>query len=72
MAVTEVRQVNLLDPEFYAGDPYPTYAWLRDHAPLYWDPINEIWGVSRYRDVLAIERDTGRYSSARARVPTSR
>jgi len=69
MSITERRQVNLLDPDLYAGDPYPTYAWLRDKAPVYWDTVNEIWGVSRYRDVLAMEHDTGRYSSARGSRP---
>ncbi len=69
MSITEPRRVNLLDPDFYAGDPHPTYTWLRDEAPLYWDPENEIWGVSRYRDVLAMERDTSRYSSARGSRP---
>jgi cytochrome P450 family 142 subfamily A polypeptide 1 len=69
MSTTAKRQVNLLDPDLYAGDPHPTYAWLRDHAPVYWDATNEIWGVSRYRDVLTIERDTNRYSSARGSRP---
>jgi cholest-4-en-3-one 26-monooxygenase len=61
--------VNLLDPLLYAGDPHPAYQWLRDEAPAYWDPVNEIWGVSRHHDVLAIERDPGRYSSARGSRP---
>ena len=56
--------VNLLDPYLYAADPYPAYRWLRDEAPAYWDPVNQIWGISRHRDVLAIERDAARYSSA--------
>jgi cholest-4-en-3-one 26-monooxygenase len=61
--------VNILDPYLYAGDPYPTYRWLRDEAPAYWDPANRIWGISRYADVLAIERDTTRYSSATGSRP---
>jgi cytochrome P450 family 142 subfamily A polypeptide 1 len=56
--------LNVLDPFLYAGDPQPAYKWLRDEAPLYWDPVNEIWAISRHRDVLAAERDTTRYSSA--------
>jgi cytochrome P450 family 142 subfamily A polypeptide 1 len=61
--------VNILDPYLYAGDPYPVYRWLRDEAPAYWDPVNRIWGISRYADVLAIERDTTRYSSATGSRP---
>jgi len=59
-----VAPVNLLDPFLDAADPGPAYKWLRDEAPVYWDPANEIWAISRHEDVLAIERDTVCYSSA--------
>lgn len=48
--------IDLLDGEWYANGPYDTYAWMRDEAPLYWDPINELWGVSRHADVVEIEK----------------
>ena len=48
--------IDLLDGDFYANGPYATYAWMREHAPLYWDGINEFWGVSRYDDVVEIEK----------------
>jgi cholest-4-en-3-one 26-monooxygenase len=66
---TSVVPLNILDPLLYAGDPYPAYKWLRDAAPAYWDPVNQIWGVSRHADVQAIERDTARYSSAAGSRP---
>src|SRR5215469_2523781 len=66
---TSGAALNVLDPVLYAGDPYPAYQWLRDEAPAYWDPVNELWAVSRHRDVLAIERDPARYSSARGSRP---
>lgn len=69
MTATVGAQLNVLDPVLYARDPYPAYQWLRDEAPTYWDPVNEIWAVSRHGDVLAIERDTVRYSSARGSRP---
>jgi cholest-4-en-3-one 26-monooxygenase len=50
------RTVDLLDGDLYAGGPYEVYAWLRDQAPLYWDPVNELWGVSRYDDIVEIEK----------------
>ena len=50
------RVVDLLDGTLYTRDPYPTYAWMREHAPVYWDPINELWGISRYDDILEIEK----------------
>ena len=69
MTTTVGAPLNVLDPLLYAGDPYPAYQWLRDEAPAYWDPVNQIWAVSRHRDVLAIERDTARYSSASGSRP---
>jgi len=65
----QATEVDLLDPHLYARDPGPVYARLRREAPVYWDANNAIWGISRHRDVLAIEKDTGRYSSARGSRP---
>lgn len=62
MSTTAAAQVNLLDPEFYV-DPWDAYKWLRDHAPAFWDPVQRLWGISRYDDVVAVERDTELYSS---------
>jgi len=61
--------VNLLDGAFYAGDPYPVYARLRDEAPVYLDPVNHIWGISRYADVVEVEKHPARYSSAQGSRP---
>ncbi len=70
MAMTEhSARVDLLDPRLYSGDPYPVYAWLRAEAPVYRDEINGIWGISRHRDVLAVEKQTRRYSSASGSRP---
>jgi cytochrome P450 family 142 subfamily A polypeptide 1 len=69
VTLTSGAPLNILDPYLYATDPGPAYKWLRDEAPVYWDPVNGIWVISRYRDVLAIERDATRYSSARGSRP---
>ena len=46
--------LDLLDGDFYL-DPYETYAWHRENAPVAWDSINELWGVFRYDDIVEIE-----------------
>lgn len=51
------REIDLLDGQFYVDDPYPTYAWMRENAPAYWDSTNELWGVSRYDDIVEIEKN---------------
>ncbi|MEI8001879.1 MAG: cytochrome P450 [Actinomycetes bacterium] len=54
--------VNVLDPAFYV-DPWGAYTWLRDEAPVFWDPVQRMWAVSRHEDVIAVEKDSARYSS---------
>jgi len=45
-------------------DPYPTYARLRDEAPLYHNEDLDFWALSRHGDVLEGFRDSERFSSA--------
>jgi cytochrome P450 len=45
-------------------DPYPTYRWLRDHAPLYYNRALDFYALSRFRDVVAALQDWRTYSSA--------
>ena len=63
------RVIDLLDGDFYAGDPDPTYAWLREHAPLYRDDTNALWGVSRHHDIVAIEKDAATFCSSQGYRP---
>ncbi len=53
------------DPFFSAHreEPYPTYSRLRSIAPVYWAERSKTWVVSRYDDVLAVLKDTTRFSS---------
>ena len=53
----EARDVDILDGAFYVNNPYPTYAWLREHDPVHWDSTNELWCISRYDDIVEIERN---------------
>ncbi|GAA3441015.1 cytochrome P450 [Planomonospora venezuelensis] len=56
-------RIDLLDGDMYAGDPGPVYAWLREHAPAYFDEGNGLWGISRHADISAVERDGRLWSS---------
>ena len=53
----DLLDLDLLDGAFYVSDPYPTYARLRDEYPLHRDEANDLWAVSRYDDIVAIEKD---------------
>ncbi len=56
-----------LDPAFVA-DPYPGYAWLRDHEPVHHHPRDHrapaFWALSRFDDVWHAVRRPDVFSSA--------
>ena len=56
--------LDLLDGELYREDPYPTYRWLRDNDPVYWDAGNELWGILRYDDIVEIEKNPEHFISS--------
>jgi hypothetical protein len=41
--------IRLLDGAWYAEDPHPSFAWMRAHAPVFWDEVGQVWGVASYR-----------------------
>ncbi len=48
----------------FQQNPYPCYAWLRRHAPAYFEPIEGAWWISRYEDIAALLSTPERLSSA--------
>jgi cytochrome P450 len=69
MATTTDEQEDLtaplLDPEFYAGDPYPLYARLRAEAPVTRNDTLGMWVVSRHADVVTVSRDPATFCSSK-------
>ena len=61
--------IDLLDGDRYAADAHEVWTWMREHAPVYFDAANEVWGITRYDDVLAIEKDPRRFSSRGGPLP---
>ena len=51
------RAIDLLDGRWYASQPFDDWAWMREHAPAYWDDTNAVWALTRHADVLAVEKD---------------
>ena len=51
---------------FADGHPWEQYAWLREHAPVFWHDEIEgpgFWAVTRYQDVRRISRQPKLFSS---------
>jgi cytochrome P450 len=60
-----VLTAPLLDPTFYAGDPFPLYARLRAEAPLARNDTLGLWVASRHAEVTAISRDAETFCSGK-------
>ena len=56
-------ELNPFSYDFHE-DPYPTYRWLREHAPLYRNERMDFWALSRFDDVMGAFVDWQTYSSA--------
>jgi cytochrome P450 len=50
------------------ADPYPTFARLREEAPLYYNSQHDFYAVSRYEDVNRGIVDHGTFSSAKGAI----
>jgi cytochrome P450 len=64
VSLTQERVV--LDPYDYAfqDDPYPTYAWLREHEPLHHNETLDLWALTRHADIAEAFRSDGTYSNS--------
>ncbi|EUA08607.1 cytochrome P450 family protein [Mycobacterium kansasii 732] len=51
-----------------AADPYPTYARLRDEAPLYYNERYNFWALSRHSDVEKALSDWETFSNSRSDI----
>jgi len=51
-------EISLMDGRFYAEEPHPRFAWMRRHAPVYWDEVAEVWGITKHADLLACSKDS--------------
>jgi cholest-4-en-3-one 26-monooxygenase len=63
--------IGLTDGMFYGGDPFPAFAWMRDHAPAYFDESAGVWGITRYADIKEISKDPDTFSNAGGIRPDS-
>jgi cytochrome P450 family 142 subfamily A polypeptide 1 len=61
--------IDLLAGAWYSREPHDTWTWMREHAPVYYDEKNDVWAITRYRDVLEIEKDPATFSSRRSPRP---
>jgi cholest-4-en-3-one 26-monooxygenase len=61
--------IDLMSGAFYGREPHDAYAWMRSHAPVYYDEANDIWAAASYAAVKAASVDTESFSSAQGIRP---
>jgi len=70
--MTTTVDINLVDPDSYerAGPPHEQFAWLREHAPVFWHADGGapgwpgFWAVTRLEDIAHMSRHPEIFSSA--------
>lgn len=67
----DVTEINLLDPDrFVLGVPHEWFTYLRREAPVFKHPEpggRGFWVITRYDDVVTVNRDSQTYSSEQQR-----
>ena len=67
-ALPSLAEIDLYDPQRYISEgQHPAWAALRAHAPVFVQETPDgtpFWSVTRYEDVIALLKDTERFSSA--------
>jgi cytochrome P450 len=60
---TPTTEFDPLSEQFF-HNPYETYRWMRDEAPVYYSERWGFYALSRYHDVIAAHQDWETFSSA--------
>ncbi|MBP1821629.1 cytochrome P450 [Mycobacterium sp. OAE908] len=51
MPSTPTSTFPLHSPDFYAGDPYPSYRELRNTTPVVYNDVTNFWALTKYEDI---------------------
>jgi cholest-4-en-3-one 26-monooxygenase len=62
-SITSRPTVDLLDPSLYQRNPHDLWTWMRENEPVYHDARNGLWAITRYDDVIDVERRANVFSS---------
>lgn len=62
-------EIKLLDGQFYIDRPLEHFAWMRENAPVYYDPSGEIWGVTLHEDIMAVSKNPEIFCSSKSSRP---
>jgi cytochrome P450 len=68
LVADDLAKIDVASPKVYAeGVPHEALAALRNHDPVHWHPWpgtrGGFWLIAKHADVMAVSRDTKRFSS---------
>jgi cholest-4-en-3-one 26-monooxygenase len=63
--------INLTSGEFWGRNPHPEMRWMRENAPVYWDPNSRTWGIASYADLKFVSRHPEVFCSGQGMRPDS-
>ena len=55
----------------FNAEPFERMAWMREHAPVYWDDVTGLWAITRHADIQRIEADHDTFCSGKGSRPES-
>ena len=61
--------VNFMDGFWFQHEPHEAWTWMRENAPIYYDANSDVWGISRYHDILEAEKNPKIFSSSQGIRP---
>ncbi|MAI80663.1 MAG: cytochrome P450 [Deltaproteobacteria bacterium] len=61
--------IKLLDGDFYIDRPLDQFEWMREHAPVYYDEIGEIWGITLHEDIMSVSKNPELFCSNKSSRP---
>ena len=68
----DLAAIDLIDPRWFAdGPPHELFARMRRECPVRWNATaagGGFWSLTRHREISAVSRDTGTFSSYRAGI----
>lgn len=56
--------INLVSGEFWGRNPHEDLAWMRAHAPVYYDENSGVWGCATHAAIMEAERMPKVFSNA--------
>jgi cholest-4-en-3-one 26-monooxygenase len=71
MTAEVTRSLPLTAGEFWGANPLADLAWARRNDPVHFDEAGQVWGITRYDDVVTVSRHPELFSSAGGIRPDS-